>query len=393
MKIPVLRVLIVALAALLSAGVSSRAATERVIHAFKTGQISGPASDLIYFDGMLYGTTQDASGGAVFSMTRGGTTAVLHKFHGGPADGGYPVGGLTAMNGTLYGATTYGGIESLGIQPQGAGFGLIYSLTSGGTFKVLYDFTGTDVSDTAYPDGGLVRIGRTLYGASVDGGIFAVTPSGAEHVLYGFCYQAVCPGGSYPYGNLIAANGMLYGVTVYGGAQEKGTVYAMTPSGKLTVLYSFKGGSDGANPQTGLTMVDGTLYGTTPAGGSSNCQGGCGTVFAVTLAGVESVVYAFKGGSDGAVPRANLIDVNGTLYGVTSNGGSTKCQGGCGVVFAVTPGGAETIVHAFAGGKDGADPVAGLLDIRGTLYGTTFAGGGGERYCQGGCGTVFAIIP
>lgn len=90
-----------------------------------------------------------------------------------------------------------------------------------------------------------------------------------------------------------------------------------------------------------------------------------------------SVIYSFKGGADGANPRASLRDVKGTLYGTTYEGGGTECQNsaGCGTVFSITPSGTETVLHAFGGTPDGANPAASLADVNGTLYGTTNGGG------------------
>lgn len=149
----------------------------------------------------------------------------------------------------------------------------------------------------------------------------------------------------------------------------------------------------------GLVPVDGVLYGTTLAGGGGRCTYGqfyvgCGTVFKITTSGVETVVHSFAGGSDGNNPEAGLIDVDGTLYGTTDIGGGTGCitaySIGCGTVFKVTSDGKERIVHNFTGPPaDGKYPYAGLLEVDGTLYGTTSGGG---RGCAGpGCGTVFSI--
>jgi uncharacterized repeat protein (TIGR03803 family) len=182
------------------------------------------------------------------------------------------------------------------------------------------------------------------------------------------------------------------------------------------VVYSFQGGSDGADPQAGLiiSVTDrllgrtGTLYGTTSQGGGTGCTNnpgqpgfGCGTVFEVAPSGVESVLYSFQGGSDGSLPSGKLINVGGALYGTTNQGGGTGCGSnglpgpGCGTVFKVTPLGVENVVHSFQGGSDGANPNAGLVNVGGTLYGTTTQGGGGTgAYCaNGGCGTVFKVTP
>jgi len=140
----------------------------------------------------------------------------------------------------------------------------------------------------------------------------------------------------------------------------------MRPSVKYSVLYSFEGGNDGRDPHAGLLNVNGTIYGTTEYGGGP-CHRRCpsGTVFAITKSGAETVLHSFKSGSgDGKDPRAGLIEVDGTLYGTTLLGGAS-CY--CGTVFKVTPSGAETVLHRFAGEPDGASPDAGLLNVTGTL--------------------------
>jgi uncharacterized repeat protein (TIGR03803 family) len=99
---------------------------------------------------------------------------------------------------------------------------------------------------------------------------------------------------------------------------------------------------------------------------------GFGTLFAISRSGKETVIHNFGGPPDGANPSADLIDVNGTLYGTTSSGGANNG----GTVFAVTASGAETVLHSFGGSNDGSDPVAGLVSVKGTLYGTTLYGEG-----------------
>jgi uncharacterized repeat protein (TIGR03803 family) len=116
-------------------------------------------------------------------------------------------------------------------------------------------------------------------------------------------------------------------------ASPSGTVYSITTSGHEKVLYSFTGGSDGESPGAGLINVNGTLYGTTTEGGSG-CAYGCGTIFSVTTAGVETVLYRFAGTSDGWFPAAPLLYVNGAVCGTTSYGGNARYC--CGTVFALT---------------------------------------------------------
>jgi uncharacterized repeat protein (TIGR03803 family) len=164
-----------------------------------------------------------------------------------------------------------------------------------------------------------------------------------------------------------------------------------------TVLYAFQGGSDGAEPFSGLVADKAAnLYGTTEYGGGTGCYSdGCGTVFRIAPDGTETVLHAFQGGSDGEYPLAGVIlDKAGNLYGTTSEGGGTGCEYslGCGTVFRVAPNGTETVLYAFQGGNDGDDPQAGLLaDNAGNLYGTTYEGGITD--CTYGCGTVFKVAP
>jgi len=115
---------------------------------------------------------------------------------------------------------------------------------------------------------------------------------------------------------------------------------------------------------------------------------GFGTVYALTTSGKENVLHSFGGGSaDGAYPYAGLLNVHGTLYGTTQSGGAYDG----GTVFAITSSGAETVLHNFGGSGDGTDPMAALINVDGTLYGTTRYGGIVNSSCGNGCGIVFSI--
>ena len=110
--------------------------------------------------------------------------------------------------------------------------------------------------------------------------------------------------------------------------------------------------------------------------------------------GAESVLYRFKGGKDGAKPSAGLIDVSGELYGPTTAGGGSGCGGGgCGTIYAVnSSSGTESVSYRFKGKTDGASPESTLTDLSGTFYGATYDGGG--TGCGGnGCGTIFEVTP
>jgi uncharacterized repeat protein (TIGR03803 family) len=227
-----------------------------------------------------------------------------------------------------------------------------------------------------------------------------------EKVLHNFVYL---PQGAYPKTNLIAdAAGNLYGTTYGGGRFEYGAIFKLTPAknGKWneTVLYSFAGGTDGADPSGNLVFdAAGNLYGTTTQGGNGCTYNECGTVFMLAPGArdtwTEKVLHVFTGyPDDGQVPAAGLIiDGAGNLYGTTEEGGSY----GWGIVFELSPqvrgGWAETILHGFTHGADGAYPVASLIfDSAGNLYGTTEYGG--DPTCDlnsndPSCGTVFELTP
>ncbi|HEY3778357.1 MAG TPA: choice-of-anchor tandem repeat GloVer-containing protein [Rhizomicrobium sp.] len=164
----------------------------------------------------------------------------------------------------------------------------------------------------------------------------------------------------------------------------------------LRTVYAFAGGSDGQFPEAGLIRDrSGNLYGTTGQGGGGNCNGGCGTVFKLAPDGTKTTLYSFQGGSDGAGPGSIIIDAAGNLYGTTNTGGDADCYGhsGCGVIFRLDPDGRETVLHAFANGKDGANPGALIRDRRGNLYGTTAYGGIEADCSDSGCGLIFRLTP
>lgn len=306
----------------------------------------------------------------------------LYSFSGRGKNGASLYASLIAVNGVLYGTASHGGAES---------DGTVFSITTSGKETTLHSFEGYD---GVGPLAGLVDVKGTFYGTTIGGGhsgscgsssycgtVFAMTPSGKETVLHNFSGGA---DGAEPDANLIDVKGTLYSTTLLGGATDGGTVFAITTSGKERVLHSFGAKGDGALPRAGLTDLNGTLYGATEAGGSGGCPsaGGCGTVFAITTSGKETVLHNFSGGADGAAPNDDLIDVNGTLYGTTGGGGSSNA----GTVFSIKSSGKEAVLYSFKGGKtDGAAPWAGLTNVNGTLYGTTVNGG------AVGDGTVFSI--
>jgi len=379
------------------------------IHSF-----GSPPNGLVAYNGLFYGTHVAAGGnnyGNVFSLDASGNEHVLHVFRGG-SEPAYPTAGLIVVNGVLYGTTFRGGTGwrhnkqcQVGPPPSGGeGCGTVFSITTSGEVRVLHSFTGG--SDGNLPFAGLTLLNGKLYGVTFVGGtrkpcgqylgtgcgtVFEVSMSGEERIVYRFRGGK---DGAAPEGTLLAFNGKLFGTTYSGGDtcdSSCGTIFEVATSGSEEVLYRFKGGKDGANPQAGLVSAGGELFGTTTGGGAA-CSGyGCGTIFKVTAAGAERVLYRFKGMPDGAYPTSQLTEVNGALYGVTPAGGE-QCDApsgpDTGTIFELTATGTERIVHRFACktySSDGAQPAAPLVHSAQKLYGTTTSGG---HY---GWGTAFAL--
>ncbi len=311
--------------------------------------------------------------------------SVIHSFAG--SDGSVPKAGLVNVGGALYGTTSYGGTGTGSLCDPG-GCGTVYRVTTDGAESVVYSFKGPGGAD---PESSLIDDRGTLYGTTFFGGrfdagtVFSVTTSGTEKLLHSFAGK---PDGASPYSSLIRVKGTLYGTTSEGGAYGNGTVFSIAQSGIEKVLYSFKGGSygDGENPRGGLTEVGGDLYGTTFRGGS-----GAGTVFKLTTSGNERVIYRFAPyGHDASGPGSTLVKVNGRLYGTTWFGGSAANGG---AVYSVTTSGKEKVLHGFKGVPDGLFPFGGLVNVNGTLYGTTWVGGLSTGEGNEGLGTLFSIEP
>jgi uncharacterized repeat protein (TIGR03803 family) len=376
--------------------------------------------------GTLFGTTSAGGShnfGTLFALAppaAGHTTwieTVLHRFRGG-GDGSQPQAGVIMdPDGILYGTTINGGntVKNLG-------FGTVFAFTSGEPRPLTLLYRFLDGFAAASPDVAVIRdADGVLYGTTQGGGgsgmgtVFSLTPPKphkrlwTEQVLYRFA-GAPKKDGANPAAGLLMDGANLYGTTLIGGSSACkgsgcGTVFKLSPTAgggwTETVLYALKGGSDGAFPMAGLIIdAAGAFYGTTVQGGNSLCSGaGCGTVFKLspTAGGgwTETVLHRFTGGRDGIGPVGDLVgDANGNLYGTTHAGGA-GCSDGCGTVFELSPaaggGWTETVLYAFKGGRDGAKPFAGLVAGAGVFYGTTQAGGAG---CGGGgCGTVFKVVP
>jgi uncharacterized repeat protein (TIGR03803 family) len=398
---------------------SAQAATFTTLYSFCAQPLcadgANPEARLIQgTDGDFYGTT--AGGGAigngygtVFKITPSGTLTTLYTFCSqiNCTDGADPRAGLIqATNGDFYGTTYEGGANT---SDCSNGCGTIFKITANGTLTTLHSF---DIADGEYITAGLVQATNgDFYGTTAGGGangygtVFKITPKGTLTTLYSFCSHGTypdCTDGASPEAGLIeATNGDFYGTTANGGANPNnnclyfcGTVFKITPSGKLTTLQSFDY-THGAYPYGNLVQAtNGDFYGTTANGGAdtSDCSNGCGTIFKITASGTLTTLHSFDD-IDGEYPNGGLIQgTDGNIYGTTEDG----AKGG-GTIFELTPGGTVTALYSFCSQTncaDGAYPEAGLFQgTDGDFYGTTLQRGANASAndCSNGCGTIFSL--
>lgn len=327
----------------------------------------------------LYGTTVwggAADRGVLFKFTLKSGLQVIHSFGVTQDDGITPYGNLIMDEaGNLYG-TTSSGLKSPGI---------VYKLAPDGTETVLHAFAGPPDDGRTPVSGVVMDREHNLYGVTMFGGrndqgtLFKIAPDGTYSLPYMFGVQGRYPAAG-PVGIVLDGHGGVFGIA-QGGRLGWGVVFRLVGD-VLDVLHEFTNGDDGGYPGGGLLLdAEGNLYGTTQFAGPY----GGGVAFRVTKAGAFSIVYSFKGQSDGADPVCQLIaDSNGVLYGTTRYGGGLA---NAGTVFSLTPSGEERVLHGFRPRLgDGMNPLGGLvMDNDGKLYGTTDAGG------EHGYGTVFQI--
>jgi len=327
-------------------------------------------------DGNFYGTTELGGAdhlGTVYRVTPQGKLTTLQNLN--RPEGCFPFAGLVqGSNGVLYDATPAGGANN---------GGTVFEITSAGKLTTLYSFNGYG----SYAGLVLAADGNfygTTYkdGTNAAGTVFKITPAGKLTTLYNFCSLPKCADGAFPVAALVqGVDGSFYGTTLGDGCNSScGTVYTMTPAGKLTTLYNFcaqTGCADGSAPLGGLVQGnDGNYYGTTSQGGTN----GLGTVYTITPQGKLTTLHRFNG-TDGKSPEGTLVlGTDANFYGTTANGGTGgQCIPSCGTVFSITPAGALTTLHSFANGTDGDTPDAGLVQrTDGTFYGTTRYGGVGN---------------
>jgi uncharacterized repeat protein (TIGR03803 family) len=332
---------------------------------------------------------------------------VIHSFV--PATGYYPSAVVRDAAGNFYVATGYG----VSNPDCSHGCGAILKLSPSGQPKVLYAFGYSGFAgEGPFPNAPVRDAAGNLYMSTAFGGqahrygsVFKLTPSDKGGFLYSF--QGGQDGATPDSGLTIDSEGNLYGSTYAGGSgctnqnpPGCGTVYRVTPLGVETVLYRFTGGADGAFPSAAPILDSaGNLYGTALLGGDLTCALGqgldCGTVWKLDTSGNLTVLYSFTGPDGGGPGAALLMDSTSDLYGVTGAGGDLSCNEGygCGVVFEIDSSGNFSVLHSFVGGSaDGMGPQAALIeDAGGNLYGTTAAGG--NQSCVNGCGVVFKLDP
>jgi uncharacterized repeat protein (TIGR03803 family) len=410
-------------AGFLSLALSVSAQTFKTLRSFDYTDGAYPYGGLLQgANGDLYETATNGGDGygTIFSITPSGTLKQLDSLD--LANGWRPYAGLVrGTDGDFYGTTRQGGAHLSG--------GTVFKVTPGGTLTTLYSFCSqSGCTDGQYPYAGLIQAtngdfyGTTWAGGGSNGGtVFELSPEPAsgcakgsntgngwcETVRYSFCSQGGCTDGYQPYAGLVqGTDGDFYGTTNSGGRDDYGTVFKITPSGKLTTLQNFSnGGADGQSPYAGLIQgTDGNFYGSTWEGGTNtNCPNpnGCGTVFKITPSGKLTTLHSFDDYTDGELVYAGLVQgTDGNLYGTTSAGGTSGLSEycghqGCGTVFEIsTDGGTLTTLYRFClhgDCPDGSEPTAGLVqNTDGSFYGTTSMGGTSGA-CGPGCGTVFSL--
>ena len=355
-------------------------------------------------------------------------------------DGKYPHQIIQGSDGNFYGTASSGGAS---------GHGNIFEIAPSGAFTVLYSFTGG--ADGCQPEGPVFRDSNgDIYGTTHQcadpkcrcGAFFKLDTNNVLTVLHTFTRGTEAEG-EFPSNNLVSVNGELYGTTEYGGT-EAGVLYKITKTGHLTVLHNFVL-SDHRSTQVALTrdaagdiygetytsifkldtagnysvvynFTDGVNDGVTPVGhlilGASGTITGatqrspdpdnCGEVFRLEADGTAKALHHFSLGAGGCSPQTGPIDLGGTIYGATTEGGANVCvtaytPTSCGVLYQISKTGVYTVVHSW-NGTDGGSPQDELTKgADGSIYGITTVGGTGGGACvnnnPSGCGVIFKYTP
>ena len=363
-------------APLRAATIETMASLSQTLRAFPQVRLS---------NGTFYGTVfggfnGNSDRGSIFKLGPDGSLSTLYQFLGATQEEANPTILMGATDGNLYGATAPKAVGDLN--------GMIFRLTPSGNFTPLYrfrdakgthatsliqaadgNFYGTAAGDSS---GGFFNHPPGMHNAGI---FFRLTPAGVFTTLYSFSGGA---DGSLPNALTQGADGNFYGSTLCGPESPPyvfsglGKIFKITPSGTLTVLYTFTGGNDGGNPRGVIQGGDGNLYGIT---GYPNIA----AVFKITLAGVRNTLYRFEG-NNGSGPSRLIPSTDGNVYGTTQNGGIPQA----GSIFRITPAGQVT-TYIFDGAATGGHPSQLFEGEEHNLYGATGVGGGFDH------GTVFRL--
>lgn len=361
-----------------------------------SGGVSHPRGGFTASGNVLYGASQTGGTngtGAIFAGAPDGSSSVIYSFNSVSGDsykntgGANPCETLALAGGVLYGTASGGGAN---------GSGTVYSVGTGGSgFTVLHDFTviapntGAN-ADGAQPSGGVILVGGKLYGTTALGGqggagvVFSMDINGGNYTVLRY-FDPPDPQtmanatGAFPYGGLVYSNGVLYGTASAGGLNGRGAVFSVKTDGsEMAVLHDFPatetadgGNAEGASPTTGLTLSGNVLYGVTPAGGG----GGTGTVFSVNISGANfRVIHHFESlaangtNTYGAYPVAPVLRVGHTLYGTAFGGGPGASGTVFGVLIPVST--SLAVANTLSGGFDGTLTISGAPGSSYTVYGS-----------------------
>ncbi|HEX4641749.1 MAG TPA: choice-of-anchor tandem repeat GloVer-containing protein, partial [Chthoniobacterales bacterium] len=364
-------------------GASVHAATIETLASL--GQPPPAFPQVRFSNGTFYGAVfGDFNGGfthgSILKLGQDGALTSLYDFQAATQDEANPTVVIAGTDGNLYGAT--------GPKAVGDVNGMIFKLTSAGTFTPIYhfqdskgthattlvqaadgNFYGTAAGDSS---GGFFNHPASLHNPGI---FFRLTPAGVFTVLYTFTGGA---DGSFPNSLVQGKDGNFYGSTYYGPETPpnlfngNGTIFKITPTGVLTTLCSFTGASDGANPGNVVEGADGNLYGIADSGTTR-------TVFKLTPAGQRTTVYNLQG-TNGTASAGLLASTDGNVYGTTKDGGIPKA----GTIFRITPAG-QVSTWAFDGAGTGGQPSRPFEGAEHSLYGATAVGGTSNK------GTVYRL--
>jgi uncharacterized repeat protein (TIGR03803 family) len=387
-----------------TAAIALPAQTLTTLHSFDNTDGASPVAGMIqHTHGDLYGTASAggaSGGGTIFKITTSGMLTTSYSFcsQSNCTDGANPVAALTqGTDGNPYGTTSYGGANGAGtvFRITDGTLTTLYSFCS------QLNCTDGEVPRAGLVQGTDGNFYGTTSGGGVGqyyGTVFKITPGGVLTTLYTFCSQLNCADGAQPEAALVqGTDGNFYGTTVGGGNGSWGTIFKITPTGTLTTLRNIctnRKCTDGIGPNGLVQASDGNFYGTTRLGGGC-FEDGCGTVFKITPRGKLTTLYHFCMQypfpcPDGENPNAGLSQgTDGNLYGTTTNNGAN----GWGTIFKITRSGTLTTLYNLCSQlncADGGFPEAALVqDTNGKFYGTTYYGG--NVTCASGCGTVFSL--